>query len=418
MTYDTVLTNSHVILPDKILNKNILINDGKIVGFATYTPQCDIKINCEGLISIPGMIDTHVHYGVYSPLEHAATTESRLAAIGGVTTIMRMLRLSGSYQNELSKQLLVSSNSHHIDYTIHASILNKSQINEMKYCIEKGISSFKLYMNLGPDIDTIHMDMNIGTTNLQKVKVNMTDDIFENVIKKASRLNCPVLVHAENYDMCLHEMKNAQIHNQNGLKAWSKSRPQKSEVKSIKLISALARKFNCILYFVHIGSISAMKQIIKEKNLGTKIYTETCPHYLSMSHDVYDNYLLKVMPPIRTHNDISYIWKSLSHNYIDAIGTDHVANKLDMKIGTNIWNSLAGFPGLGTTLPLLIHEGIHKKRISLHQLIKLTSVNAAKIFGMYPLKGSLNYGSDADITIIDLNKEIKVHHDLFNGFSA
>jgi dihydropyrimidinase len=92
MTYDTVIADSHVILPQGMVEKNILIDEGKIVGFTTDIPACDQKINGAGLVSVPGPIDTHVHYGVYSPINEAAKTESHAAAIGGITTMMRMLR--------------------------------------------------------------------------------------------------------------------------------------------------------------------------------------------------------------------------------------------------------------------------------------------------------------------------------------
>ena len=152
MTYDVLITESHVILPQGILNKNIIIDDGKVVGFTNDTPSCDKKIDGKGLVSIPGPIDTHVHYGVYSPIDRAAVTESHAAAIGGITTMMRMLRLGDSYQKSLDSQLLASANSHYVDYSIHASIFNKQQVDEMKFCVEKGITSFKLYMNLGSDV--------------------------------------------------------------------------------------------------------------------------------------------------------------------------------------------------------------------------------------------------------------------------
>jgi dihydropyrimidinase len=108
----------------------------------------------------------------------------------------------------------------------------------------------------------------------------------------------------------------------------------------------------------------------------------------------------------------------LSNNKIDTIGTDHVANQIKLKLGgEDVWSALAGFPGIGTAIPLLLSEGVNKNRISLEQFVRFTSLNAAKIFGMYPKKGSLDKGSEADITIIDLKKENKVSSDLFGGFS-
>ncbi len=415
--YDAVITNSHVVLPNMIIEKNIVIDNGKIISFTNDTPQCDIKINATGLISIPGVIDPHVHYGVYSPIRQAAMTESRVAAIGGITSMMRMLRTTKSYKDILTQHISASSNSHYVDYSIHASIFNKPQVDEMEYCINHNVSSFKLYMNLGLNIGKIYMDMDTNTDRLQESTVEINYELIKHVIKNASSLNCPVLVHAEDYTICSHNETKAQLENRDGLKTWSICRSEDSESIAIKNISKLARDFNCVLYFVHIGSILAMKQILHEKNKGTKIYTETCPHYLTLSYDTHHDYDAKVMPPIRSANDIQYIWNSLSNNHIDTIGTDHVANRLSRKMGKNIWTTLAGFPGLGTSLSILLSEGINKNKMSLLQLVKLTSTNTAKIFGMYPAKGSLEKKSDADITLIDLKKEMKVKNIPFCGYS-
>ena len=418
MTYDVLITESHVILPQGILNKNIIIDDGKVVGFTNDTPSCDKKIDGKGLVSIPGPIDTHVHYGVYSPIDRAAVTESHAAAIGGITTMMRMLRLGDSYQKSLDSQLLASANSHYVDYSIHASIFNKQQVDEMQFCVEKGITSFKLYMNLGSDVGHVYMDMNPGNSTLREAKVEVNQEIVQSVVENAAKLGCPVLVHAEDYESCSCGIKNAKEKKKNGLSAWSESRSPESEVKAIQTVSKFAKNSDCTLYFAHIGSMRALEQIQQERKNGTKIFVETCPHYLTLSYEKQDGYLAKVMPPIRTSSDVSSVWQAIMENQVDTIGTDHVANCLEMKLGgEDVWSALAGFPSIGTALPIILSEGVNKDRISLDKLIKLTSVNAAKIFGMYPKKGSLEKGSDADITLIDLKKEMKVTSDLFGGFS-
>ena len=418
MTYDVLITESHVILPQGILNKNIIIDDGKVVGFTNDTPSCDKKIDGKGLVSIPGPIDTHVHYGVYSPIDRAAVTESHAAAIGGITTMMRMLRLGDSYQKSLDSQLLASANSHYVDYSIHASIFNKQQVDEMKFCVEKGITSFKLYMNLGSYVGHVYMDMNPGNSTLREAKVEVNQEIVQSVVENAAKLGCPVLVHAEDYESCSCGIKNAKEKKKNGLSAWSESRSPESEVKAIQTVSKFAKNSDCTLYFAHIGSMRALEQIQQERKNGTKIFVETCPHYLTLSYEKQDGYLAKVMPPIRASSDVSSVWQAIMENQVDTIGTDHVANCLEMKLGgEDVWSALAGFPSIGTALPIILSEGVNKDRISLDKLIKLTSVNAAKIFGMYPKKGSLEKGSDADITLIDLKKEMKVTSDLFGGFS-
>ena len=114
----------------------------KIVRLTNDLPACDNKIHGNGLVSIPGPIDTHVHYGVYSPINEAAKTESHAAAIGGITTMMRMLRLGDSFSTSLQTQLDAASSNHYVDYAIHASVFNLQQINEMKMCVDKGNNIF------------------------------------------------------------------------------------------------------------------------------------------------------------------------------------------------------------------------------------------------------------------------------------
>ncbi len=412
-----MVIDSHVITPKGLLERNIVINDGRIIDFTTDIPQCDKKIQAKGLIAIPGLIDTHVHYGVYSPIEEAAKTESHAASLGGVTTMMRMLRLGRSYKTHLQAQLTASTVSHYVDYAIHATIFDEKQADEMKFCVENGVTSFKLYMNLGGEIGHVYMDMDPGATQLFESQVQLETSTIRKVLSNAVKLGCPVLVHAEDYQMCECGIKKAKQNKQDGLAAWSESRPPDSEVKSIKKISEIAREFGTTIYFVHIGSAAAISTIQDERKKGTKIFVETCPHYLTLSYEKQKGYLAKVMPPIRSSADIQEIWKAVSQKHIDTIGTDHVANRLKLKIGEDVWSSLAGFPGIGTLLPILLSEGVNKNRINLVQLAELTSLNAAKIFGLYPQKGAIQKGADADITLIDLKKEQKVAVEHFGAFS-
>lgn len=418
MTFDSIITNSKIITSSGILEKNIVIDDGKIVQITNDLPSCDKKVNGTGMISIPGPIDPHVHYGVYSPIDEAAKTESHAAAIGGVTTMMRMLRLGGSFRKNLPNQLQSSMTTHLVDYALHASIFSTEQIEEMPFCVESGVTSFKLYMNLGGEVGHVFMDMPPGKHSLVDSHVEVNDSIVENTIKKAASLRCPVLVHAEDYESCACGIKTAKEKKLDGLSAWSNSRSPDFEVIAIKKISKYARLYDAIVYFVHIGSKKALSQIKKEREIGTKIFVETCPHYLTLSYEDQQGYLAKVMPPIRSNEDRSSVWQALEQNQIDTVGTDHVANRLVRKLGGNdVWGALAGFPGIGTLIPILISEGLNKNRISPQHLIKITSENAAKIFGMFPVKGSLQKGADADITMVDLKKEKKVSADLFGGFS-
>ncbi len=418
MTFDTVIVGAHVILPDKMIERNIVINEDKIVDITTDIPQCDKKIKADGLVALPGVIDPHVHYGVYSPIGEAAITESKVAALGGVTTMMRMLRLNGSYKKNLDSHLIASSRTHYIDYAIHASILQRNQIDEMEFCKTKGINSFKIYMNLGDEVGHVYMDMEPGEKSLREVRVEMKKEMIKEIIKRAAALNCLVLVHAEDYEMCSCGIRTAKEKKKDGLSAWSESRPVESEVKSITSASEIARDAGCSLYFVHIGSKAAIQAIDGEKKKGSRIHVETCPHYLTLSYESQNGYLAKVMPPIRSSQDIEFVWSKIQNNKVDTIGTDHVANRRDLKLGgESIWDALAGFPGIGTMIPILLSEGVNKGRLNLHQLSSLTSLNTARIFGMYPKKGIIRKGSDADIVLVDLKMERKVSAQELEGFS-
>src|SRR3989304_4089209 len=169
MTYDTVIIDSHVILPQGMVNKNIVIDEEKIVDFTSDVPSCDNKINGNGLISIPGVIDPHVHYGVYSSIEKAP-----------------------------------------------------------------------------------------GTNSLREAKVEITSDIIQKVVQNAASLGCPVLVHAEDYEMCSCGIKTAKEKNEDGLAAWSQSRSTQNADKSIKLVSNSAREWGCAASVVPIGSADAL----------------------------------------------------------------------------------------------------------------------------------------------------------------
>ncbi len=416
MTVDCVIVDAKAITPKGMLERNIVINDGKISDFTTDVPSCDKKVQGKGLVAIPGLIDTHVHYGVYSPIEDAAKTESKAAALGGVTTMMRMLRLGRSYKKYLQDQLIASRSTHYIDYTIHATIFDEKQADEMQYCTENGITSFKIYMNLGGEVGHVYMDMDPGSSTLFDAQVQLETSTISNVCQNAAKLGCPVLVHAEDYQMCECGIKKAKQDRKDGLAAWSQSRPPDSEAKSIKKVCEIAREYGTTIYFVHIGSADALGAIEQERKKGTKIFVETCPHYLTLSYEKQNGYLAKVMPPIRTISDNEKIWSAMSSGIIDTIGTDHVANRLKLKVGTDVWSSLAGFPGIGTSLPILLSEGVNKNRLNLQQLAKLTSGNAAKIFGMTS-KGSIQIGLDADIVLVDLKKEQQVSSEFFGAFS-
>lgn len=419
---DVLITNASVVIPKVgIVDTNIMIEDGKIKALtnsASNNISASRKIDAQGKYVLPGAIDPHVHYGVYTPIDEAARTESRSAAVGGVTTMIRMLRLYESYRN-VTKQLEASRSNHYIDYSIHASILRLEQVKDIPYLKELGINSLKIYMNLGADLNHIYMDLEPGTHGVKDGEVNMTDELLSAIVKEGSKVHSTILVHAENPAICSEQMRSGKEKGMGGLKAWSDCRPPSSEVESVAKVSEFGRKFGANLYFVHIGSTAALDAVLAEREKGrSNYYIETCPHYLTHTVD-FGSVTGKVVPPIRSKSDLQSMWSALRNGIVDTIGTDHVANRLDMKMGKDgdVWSALAGFPGIATMLPVLLSYGVNQDRISIERVAEVTSYNTARIFGMYPKKGTIQPGSDADLAIVDLDLEKKVTPELLQSYS-
>jgi dihydropyrimidinase len=418
MTFDLAIVNGSIVVPGAgIINTNIAIKDGKIAEFTSDEVQANRMINAEGLYVLPGAIDPHVHYGVYTPIDKAAQTESRSAAIGGVTTMMRMFRLYGSYKEKLNSHLEASAKLHIVDYAYHASILLPEHVNEIEYCVNNGIASFKLYMNLRGELSSIYMDMDPYTNKIISGNVNTDDDLVLSTIKAVASHNALLMAHAEDPDVCHAEMERAKNEGKNSLHTWSECRPSRSEHDTIVKVSRWARENKCKLYLPHIGSSLAIDAIKNERMNGAELFVETCPHYLTHSTD-FQNITAKVVPPIRSKEDVKRMWDAVIDGTVNCIGTDHVANRLSMKKGnSDIWSALAGFPGIATMLPVLLSEGVNKGRIRLEKLAALTSFNTAEIFGMFPRKGTIAIDSDADIVLVDLEKEQKVAPELLQSYS-
>ena len=496
---DLLIKNGSVVIPKVgIINTNIMIENGKIKDLSKSLNNISYSksIDATGKYILPGLIDPHVHYGVYTPIENAAKTESKSAAIGGITTMIRMLRLYSNYRNNIKKQIETSEKNHIIDFTIHCSILINQHLDDIPYLVHTiGINSFKVYMNLGSNLNNIHMDLNPMEKEIRSGKVEITDDFLEKIVKTISSFKSVLLVHAEDPNICYTEIKkeiidkdkdklkdnNLRLENNenfidpsyqqsvtgesikkdsdfqrekkidnnnnnnnnndgiinikdvskiqhkenqisveaNVLKLWSRCRPPHSEVKSIKKVGELGRKYNSNIYFVHIGSSAAIDAIIHEKEQGRcNLYIETCPHYLTHTYD-FNDLRGKVVPPLRSKHDVQSVWYALRNGIIDTIGTDHVANKLSLKLNPNgdLLESLSGFPGIATMLPVLLSEGVNKGRINLERVTEVTSYNASRIFGLYPKKGSIQKESDADLVIVDLDLTKKVTPELLQSYS-
>ncbi len=418
---DLLLTNGSVVIPKVgIIETSVMVESGKIKALTNSAGNVSASrtVDARGKYVLPGAIDPHVHYGVYTPIDEAAKTESRSAAVGGVTTMLRMLRLYDRYNSALEAQLAASRRTHFIDYSVHASILKQEQLEDVSYLKETGVGSLKIYMNLGGDLNRIFMDQNPRENRIREGEVDMTDELLEAIVRAGANAHSIILVHAENPTSCSEGVRKGMEEGLSGLKAWSECRPPSSEAESVAKVSEIGRKYGANLYFVHVGSTSALDAILAQREKGmSNYYIETCPHYLTHTTD-FDNLTGKVVPPIRAKSDVQSMWSALRNGIVDTIGTDHVANRLEMKLGSgDLWSALAGFPGIATMLPVLLDHGVNQDKISIERVAEVTSYNAARIFGMYPRKGTIQVGSDADLVIVDLDLQKTVTPELLQSYS-
>lgn len=418
---DLLLTNAAAVIPKVgVVETNIMIEGGKIKALTNSEGNISAsrKMNARGMYVLPGAIDPHVHYGVYAPLEEAAKSESRSAAVGGVTTMMRMLRLYDKYTGLLEEQLAASSQNHFIDYSIHASILRPDQVNDIAFLKKMGVNSLKIYMNLGEDLNHIFMDLRPGDHRIIEREVNMTDRLLESIVEQGAGVHSTIMIHAEDPVVCSEGVKAGMQKDLQGLEAWSDCRPPSSEAASVAKVSEIGRKYGANLYFVHVGSTAALDAILVQRERGkSNYYIETCPHYLTHTTD-FGKLTGKVVPPIRSKSDLQSMWSALRNGIVDTIGTDHVANRLEMKLGKgDLWSALAGFPGIATMLPVLLDQGVNQRRITIERVSEVTSYNASRIFGMFPRKGTIQVGSDADLVVVDLDLVKTVTPELLQSYS-
>jgi dihydroorotase (multifunctional complex type) len=232
-------------------------------------------------------------------------------------------------------------------------------------------------------------------------------EIFSNVAKTG----LPIGVHAENYDICTFYSKKLEKEGRLDGPAWAEARSSLAEKVAIELILSFAEATDARVHVVHMSTKEGVELVKAAKKRGVKVTAETCPHYLVLnakdSMSERGSYA-KIAPPLRGKEDNESHWQALADGTIDFVGTDHapyeIATEKDYP-GATIWNTFPGIPGVETMVPILVSEGLNKGRLSLSRFVEVTSRNAAIHYGIYPKKGSMEIGSDADFTVIDLEKE-------------
>ena len=395
-----LLVNGTLISDESVRQEDILIRNNRIISTGNNLsgqPGETNIIDAGRKYIIPGGIDPHVHFALPTP-EGCSCDDfhsGSLAAMAGGTTFIMDFVTPAPGQN-LIEALAIrrqKAESCLLPYKLHAGITwyDHTIPSQMQRCVnEEGITSFKVYL-------------------AYKGSIGIEYHELEKVMHAAASLNAIVLVHCEEGDLILKKQREFVAAGKTSPLYHALSRPPETEASAVKKVIDLCRKTGCRTYIVHTSAAKSLQYIRAAKAEGLPLYCETCPQYLLLDESVYRKPLpasLKyvISPPIRGREDREALWVALRDGTVDVVATDHCPfNTFGQKDkGADNFTLIPnGAGGVEHRLALLYTYGVLTKKISLQQFVALTSVNAARIFGLFPDKGSLRPGSTADVVLLD-----------------
>lgn len=404
MEFDVLVRNGRVVDPlGGVDPASVGIAGGRIA--ALLAPEVAARgreeIDATGLHLFPGVIEPHTHLGYARPFADDVRSETASAALGGVTTVMSFHRQYRSAAprpyDDLPELQEIIAREAHVDVALHLGILTEAQLGDLERYLAQGVSSFKFYMAYrGAD------GRNVGM-------INECDDgvMLEGFQALARHPHAVACVHCENTEVVGRHVRRVRAEGRADLAAWNASRPAFAEAENVRRAAYFAELAGCALYYVHIGARASLAEALEGRRRYPRLTVETCAHYLNHTEDSPIQNLGKVNPPLRGRDDREAMWAALAAGDIDTVGTDHCATTRAQKAG-DIWAAAPGFPGMATSLPGLLTEGVGRRGLSLPAVARLTSYNVARTFNMLPRKGRIQVGADADIAVVDLARERRV----------
>ncbi|MHB9114865.1 MAG: dihydroorotase [Thermoleophilia bacterium] len=404
MKIDTVISNGKLVFPWGVVDGSLHIDDGKIIGISSDKNSVEAAnvIDASGKHVLAGMIDTHIHIG-WPDTDFADDVgpTTKAAAAGGTTTVMHYVMSPESLIAGIKTQKAAFEEGSFVDGGFHGMIFSDKNIDEIPEVAALGVRSFKLFLPYR------------GSEAVPPA-VGIDDGILYLAFKKIAELEPKgrALVHAENIEIFFH-LKDELLQKGGEDFDWHDTRPNFSEVESIKRVTYFAELTGCPVYIVHMSAKEGPGEIRSARGRGVDIIGETCPQYLTLTKKSADRVLGKVNPPLRDVDDNDALWAGLRDGTISCIGSDHAPCSTKHK--EEFWSAVVGFTGAQTMLPALLHAGVSEGRLRLEELAQINRNNAV-VFGLAPRKGMLAVGADADVVIIDLQNEMTIRaaemHDL------
>jgi dihydropyrimidinase len=419
----TLIKNGRIITAEQDYIADIYIEKDTITTIgASLTMQADTTIDAKGKYMIPGGVDVHTHMD----MPFGGTTSSddfetgtRAAAFGGTTCLIDFaIQSKGTRMRDALDVWWKKGEQATIDFGLHMIVtdLPEAHLEDMNEMVREGVTSFKLFMAYP--------------------NVLMVDDatIFR-AMRQTGNNGALICMHAENggvidllVQKALAEGKTAPIYH-------ALTRPTTAESEAVNRAIALAQMAGAPVYIVHVSSADALEKVSEARDKGVPVFAETCPQYLLLSIEDLDRPNFEgakyvFTPPLREKWHQDKLWEGLKKNTLQVVSTDHCpfCFKEQKEMGRDSFAKIPnGGPGVENRLQLIHHHGVNQKRISLNRWVEIVATTPAKMFGLYPRKGTITVGSDADIVIWDPNKEItisaKSHHmrvdySMFEGFKV
>jgi dihydropyrimidinase len=394
---DFVLRGGTVVFPDRAPEPlDLLVRGEKIAALlrpGQPAPQGVAEQSARGLHVFPGLIDAHVHFGLSGEKITEYATETRHAAQGGFTTVMGYFLNNEAYTEVFKREQEYAKSRAHVDYAFHFSTANELHVKELEsYVKDYGVTSFKYFMNFkGEEGRYLGLD---GTD----------DGYFYDLLKEAARIGATIVCHTENIELVNRIRRRMQAEGRSTLKDWSASKPAFTEAESCVRAMYFAEHLGARIYIPHLSTRMALDEVRRWRKRYSNVLVETCPHYLTHDENSDLGSLGKANPPFRSADDVNAMWEGLADGSIDVVGSDHVPRRRAGK-DKPMWQASQGFPGTATILPVLLSEGYHKGRLSLERVCAVVTAGPARIFNLEPAKGRIAVGADADLTLVDLQKE-------------
>lgn len=413
--FDLVVRNARVATAADIFEADVGVREGKIIALARQLPAASCEIDAAGRLVTPGGIDGHCHLDqpMPPPTRMADDFESgtRSAACGGTTTVIPFAA------QQKGHSLLAAVEDYHrradgkasIDYAFHLIVTDPTPHvlrEELPGLIREGYTSFKLYMTYDD--------------------LKLSDRQILDVMEVARREGAMVMVHAENSDCIAWLTEKLMATGRTAPRYHADSRPAPVEREATHRAITFSELLDVPILIVHVSGAEAIEQIRWAQARGLNIYAETCPQYLLLTAEHlggpgFEGAKCVCSPPPRDAANQQAVWAGLANGAFHVVSSDHAPFKYDDPHGKRLGGKDVAFPyipngipGLETRLPLLFSEGVGKGRISLNAFVALTSTNPARMYGLYPRKGTIAVGSDADLVIWDEEREVTIQNALLH----